>query len=75
MYWTNSTEKTASIEKARMNGVRDQDTQVYVKDSKDVDLGALTVDPNGEFLFFVEKKKHKIVRLSLKGMYYCMRIS
>ena len=80
MYWTNFTEKTASIEKARMNGVRDQDKQVYRKDRKNVndknvdknDLGPLIVDPDGEFIYFVEKTKHKFIRLSLKGMFICL---
>ena len=75
MYWTNSTDKTASIEKARMNGVRGQDAQVYTKDSKNVDLGALVVDLDGEFLFFVERKRHKLVRLSLKSMYACTSLA
>ena len=69
MYWTNVAEGKASIEKARMNGARDQIKQVYVKDSKDVKLGALIVDPSGDYIYFVEKKNKKFVRLSLKGMY------
>jgi hypothetical protein len=68
MYWTNFTDKTASIEKARMSGGRDQDEQVYIKDVNNVELGPLVVDPDGEFLYFVEKKRHKFIRLSLKGM-------
>ena len=69
MYWTNVAGGKASIEKARMNGARDQIKQVYVEDSKDVELGALIVDPSGDYIYFVEKKKKKLFKLSLKGMY------
>lgn len=67
MYWTNFTDTTVSIEKARMNGARGKDRQVYVKNIKFVVLGALTVDPDGRFLYFLEKKRQRFIRLSLKG--------
>ena len=71
MYWTNVAGGKASIEKAKMNGARDQIKQVYVKDRKDVQLGALIVDPSGEFLYFVEKMKKMFIRLSLQGIFIC----
>ena len=51
-----------------MSGGRDQDEQVYIKDVNNVVLGPLVVDPDGEYLYFVEKKRHKFIRLSLKSM-------
>lgn len=51
-----------------MDGARDQLQQVYVKDREDVELGALVVDPSGEFLYFVEKMKQVFIRLSLQGI-------
>ena len=67
MYWTSFTKTTASIQKAKMNGAHAKDKPIYSKDRKLVDLGALIVDPNGEFLYFVEKKGHKLIRFSLQG--------
>ena len=71
MYWTNIAAGEASIEKAKMNGERDQLKQVYVKNREDVELGALIVDPSGEFLYFVEKMKKMFIRLSLQGIFIC----
>lgn len=68
MYWTNFTDKTASIERARIDGVRDSDKPLYIKERNKVQLEALVVDPDGEFLYFVEEKRQKFVRLSLKGI-------
>ena len=70
MYWTNIAEGKASIEKARMDGTREHIKQVYVKDNKDVELGALVADPSGEFLYFVEKRKKNFIKLSLQGICY-----
>ena len=70
MYWTNIAEGKVSIEKARMDGTRENIKQVYVQDTKYVELGALVVDPSGEFLYFVEKRKKKFIKLSLQGICY-----
>ena len=67
MYWTNFTKNIVTIEKARMSGAREQKGALMKMNIEKMEPGKLTADPNGEFLYFVEVKKRKIVKLSLKG--------
>ena len=67
MYWTNFTEKLATIEKARMDGVQERKQPLTEMKRELAEPGNLVADPNGEHIYYIETKKKKIVRLSLKG--------
>ena len=67
MYWTNFTKKLATIEKARMDGVQERKQPLTEMKREFAEPGNLVADPNGEHIYYIETKKKKIVRLSLKG--------
>ena len=67
MFWTNFTDKKATIEKARMYGIDDYKRTLIEMELEKAEPGDLVVDPNGEYIYFVEVKNRKIIKASLKG--------